>query len=307
MAILARTAQTVSSSSSGTIDISLSKPAGTVDGDKLVVVINLSAAGVTLTEPSGWTLTDSSTASLGSYFYEKTASSEGASWNWTGSVGGNVSWVGIVNAFYDDAGLGTPSTAVFTKTVDTSADTTPDNTGVTPTMSPGAMLLVLIGGKGAQATYSGYAVATDDPGTWVEDGDTNANVAGEACSAAMAHASGRNLITATGAFSATASTSITSCVWLISLQPTAFAFTANVVNLAASGKSPSESSAQTLSPNVVTLASAGQAATVTQGDPTVSNTAKNSETFTNPSKNTESFTNTTKNSETWTNVDKNSV
>jgi hypothetical protein len=284
MAVLLRESSVTTTGSGGAFTISLTKPTGTIDGDRLFVFIQTSTSAPTLTPPAGWTLVDDSTsANLGAFYYTKVAASEGSNFDFTGNIGGNFSAVGICVALYDDAGFGTPTTSPYTETTDASADTTADNTGVTPTATPGSLLLVFIGSKNAQVTASTYAVANNNP-TWTELQDTSTNFGGETCSGAAAYAVGRDLITATGAFTATLSGSAATTVYLVSSQAPSFAFSANLATLAGSGKSPSETSAQTATANLATLASSGKSPTSTQGDPTVANVTKNNGSWTNVTK-----------------------
>jgi hypothetical protein len=283
MAVQVRDTTSVATGHASALSVVIPKPTGTVDGDKLQVLIQISRLGVTFTAPSGWTLKDSDTANIGAYYYEKTASSEPSDWTWTASVGGDTAAVGLCAALYDDAGAGTPVTSVYTKTVDTSADTTADNTGVTPTAAPGELLLALIGGQGALATFSAYAVATNNP-TWVEDEDINRQQVSETCSAAMAHATGRNLITATGAFSATISTSLATAVWLISVQPAGFTFSIPAAAVDTAGITFTETAALTATIPAAVVDIAGLDMTPAQADPEFSNQAKNAATFTNQPK-----------------------
>ena len=65
-------------------DLTINKPTGTVDGDEMLAFIGSASTGVT--PPAGWT--EIETVSVHQpYFraYRKTASSEGASYSWTGA------------------------------------------------------------------------------------------------------------------------------------------------------------------------------------------------------------------------------
>lgn len=72
----------------------VTKPAGVVDGDFLVIFFAIESAGSSVTTLSGWTahpsnpLTVSADGQRGFLFY-KIASSEPASWDWTWSNGGS--------------------------------------------------------------------------------------------------------------------------------------------------------------------------------------------------------------------------
>lgn len=283
MAVQVRASSVITTTSSGAFSVDLAKPTGTVDGDKLLVLIQSSASSVALTPPAGWdAVDDSGGANQGAYLFAKTAASEGSTFSFTGNTGGNSSHVGICVALYNTDG-GTPSHTLYTETVDGSADTTADNTGVTPTMAPGALLLALIGSKSVQTSYSTYAVADNNP-TWVELQDANANISGEASSAAAAYATGRDLITATGAFSATIANSSTSTVYLFSIQPASLTVSAPVLTASGALIAPAVSAAATISAPVLSASGAVPAPTVTETDPEFVNATKNNSSFTNAPK-----------------------
>ena len=71
----------------------VTKPAGTVDDDVVVVALHVLDHELTITAPSGWTLIESITGSSSNSrtfnVYYKAASSEGASWTWTLSASDN--------------------------------------------------------------------------------------------------------------------------------------------------------------------------------------------------------------------------
>lgn len=74
--------------------ITIGKPAGTADGDVIVVGMNYGILADPITPPSGWSLLYSSGdfgVSRIVRVYAKVASSEGASWTWTVTIATN--WV----------------------------------------------------------------------------------------------------------------------------------------------------------------------------------------------------------------------
>jgi hypothetical protein len=74
-------------------NITVTKPAGTVDGDMLIAFLSVGGASIpTIGAPSGWTLhttyTDvtASGFTVRNHIYFKLAASEGANWQWTFTV-----------------------------------------------------------------------------------------------------------------------------------------------------------------------------------------------------------------------------
>lgn len=281
MAIAVRNIATATAGSISTITLNIPKPTGTVDGDLMYVHIQVSSTGISFSAPANWDLVDSDTANIGSYLYRKTAASEGSTFIFSAGVLGNTSAIGSCISLYDTEGVGNPSQDVYTETVDTSADTTADNTGVTPTFSPGSMLVAFMGGNGAQTSFSSYAVANNNP-SWTEDLDTSTNFGGSVCSAAIAHSS-RDFITATGAFTATIADALATAVYLVSIKPAGVSIASTVMNIAASVPTPAESSAQTASAGF-TGTGVMPAPTVTEADPLWQNTTKSSSSWTNTQK-----------------------
>lgn len=89
-------------SSASTTSQSVTKPAGTVDGDVLVANVTFGTAA-TITPPAGWGLLNASGdhgSGRGTNIYSKFAASEGASWAW-----GFSSAVGVVIAVSAHSGL----------------------------------------------------------------------------------------------------------------------------------------------------------------------------------------------------------
>lgn len=79
--------------------LTITKPAGTADGDLLVAVVVLDTTD-TVTEPAGWTLIRTTLYSASAKHvktYWRIASGEGASWDWT--IGASVICNGWVGAF----------------------------------------------------------------------------------------------------------------------------------------------------------------------------------------------------------------
>jgi hypothetical protein len=284
------------------ISLVVNKPTGTVDGDLMLALVQLSRLGVTVSAPAGWTLVDSDTATAGTHLFKKVASGEGSTFTFTASVGGNTAAVGIVISLYDTVS-GSPVVGPFTETVDGSADTTADNTGVTPTLSPGSLLLACMGGPGAATTFSAYAVANNNP-TWTEAKDNSNTFAGETCSAAVAYATGRDLITATGAFSATIGASLVTAVYLLSIQPSAVSVTVPLMNLALSPLAPAVSMVSNFAVPLMNLTLSIPTPSVATADPLWQNPSKHSASATNTTKHAAVATNTSKSSSVWTNVDK---
>lgn len=282
MAIAVRNIATATAGNAGNPGtITISKPTGTVDGDLMYAFFQSSTTDSgTISTLSGWTLVDSdTTAGAASYLFRKTASSEGSSYGWSYGALGGFSLRGTIISVYDSDG-NNPTQDVYTKTADASADTTADNTGVTPTFSPGSLLIAFIGIGQTATSLSGYAVADNDP-TWTEAEDEQTSFGGAVTTMAIAHAT-RNLITATGAFSATIADAATTAVYLVSVQPSGVSATAGFA-IAEAIPTPTESSAQTASAGF-SGAVAMLDSTVTEADSEWQNTTKSSSSWTNTSK-----------------------
>ncbi len=106
------------------------RPTGTTDGDWLLAWVVTDFAGTITGVPSGWDLVenadlsgpDGQTARL----YEKVASSEPASWDWT--LNGSVYWVVLVGAW---SGRNTAGTLTDVGTLNTSSNATPISVALT--------------------------------------------------------------------------------------------------------------------------------------------------------------------------------
>ncbi len=128
MTIAFRAGSTVNNTSSSSAV--LNKPAGTADGDVLIVAIAYNT-GMTISPPAGWThlYGQSSAQAQKMDTYYKVAASEGASWTWTftGGPGGNS---GVVVGY-----SGCNATPVDTSAQGTDA-TNPTTSLIAPTVTP---------------------------------------------------------------------------------------------------------------------------------------------------------------------------
>lgn len=114
MAIALRNVTTVDQST-GSANITINKPTGTVDGDVLYALIEADGS-TTVTAPTGWTLLDTRSpgSSQQTKVYRKVASGEGASWTWTTSGGATpiiydgmvASWTGVDTTTVTDGSTG---------------------------------------------------------------------------------------------------------------------------------------------------------------------------------------------------------
>lgn len=284
MAIAYRAQSTGGRTSAGTL--TLTKPTGTVDDDIMYAFFqSSSSASGTVATLSGWTLVDSdNTAGGWSYLFRKSASSEGSSYDWSISASGSFIIQGILLSFYDDAAGGAVEQDVYTKTVDATADTTANNTGITPTTSPGCMMVVFIGINGVATSLSSYAVANNNP-SWTERYDTAETSGGELTTVAIATAV-RDYATDTGAFTATIANSSPTAVYLLSIRPNPnLVLGMSVLTADSSLPSPQVNLSQTAALSVVS-------ADADVEDPTSVNTTSD---WTNQSKNSSVWVNQTKN------------
>lgn len=153
--------------------ITLTKPAGVIDGDELIAVVMCFGGNRSIsTVPSGWTLVTSqnvATSDLCSV-YKKTASGEPASWTWNAS-GITVGGGGVIALIDYDATTPVDISAVAAA----AATTTPSfaNT-VTPARDNELLIMFVSAGNGRLGItdISGYAIVTSNP-TWIELFDLN--------------------------------------------------------------------------------------------------------------------------------------
>lgn len=278
-----------------TIDVT--KPAGTVDGDIMFTHIQASTTASFDTVPTGWTLLDSNSTLPTGRFYYRVASSEGSSYQWKISAGGAFAVHIATSTFYNQNS--TP-VATYTKVEDGSADTVADNTGVTPTASPNALLVAFLAAP-TNISFSNYAVADNNP-SWTEAYDTGSGSGGNNCEVAMAYGV-RNLTTATGAFSADMTGSAQSVVYLFSIHGN-LEVTADLLTIDTATPDVSVSAAASITVPALVVDTATLDVTVTEGDPDVVNSDKSTISPSGVSKNAISPTNISKNSISPTNLSK---
>lgn len=270
---------TGSKSGSGTFNVVINKPTGTIDGDYMLAHIQTSGNISVSSAPSGWTLVDSDTTASGdSYLYSKTASSEGSSYTWTLSTGGNASASGGISTFYNQHS--TPI-AASSKTIG-DVDTTAEGTAITPTTSPDSLLVVFIGTADTVHTFSSYAIVNNNP-TWTEAYENSINFGVNDSSQAMAYAEW-DYASTTGDFSATISGSAESTVYFLSLRPAALSFTTTIGGVSTGGNSPTYSVSQTYVDTIGGVTLDATAPSIVQKDNIWTTTNKPSTTWTTTSK-----------------------
>lgn len=257
----------------------VNKPAGVVDGDLMIALLNIGTnSSTTPTPPAGWTAIDNDTHGASppnTYLYYKVASSEGASYSWAhGSIGtgGSQGAVGAIAAFRNAYTSAAPA---YSKNYDSTSDTTANGATVSVPAAPGGYLLAFVAAA-ASVTTSGYAVANNNP-TWTEDSDEAAGTK----SLAVAHAP-YDLAQATGAFTATLSGSSVSAVYLIAVVPSAISVAAPEIALTSAMGAPTTGIG--IAAPEITITAAVPSPSEATTAPSVSNVSKNSGSWTNQTK-----------------------
>lgn len=283
--------------------LTVTKPTGTTDGDLLITILN-SNNGTTITTLTGWTLLDSTSDNDAGQMsvYWKIASSEGADYTWAFT---SIGATGAMN-IHVSAWRNTHQTSpleIYAKTNDTTVDTTSTGTGVTTTTAPHGVLLQAHGFRNAAASFSGYAVANNNPSwTEIEDNTSSNQDAGTGqITTGIAYAT-YDLAQATGNATATISQTGESSVFLMFIKPAGFTFAPPVMSMTGTFVAPAIAAAITAA--AMTASFTTYAPTVATADPTIQNVDKNTASFTNTAKNSVTFTNTPKNSSGWTNTPK---
>lgn len=167
----------------------------------------------------------------------------------------------------------------------TTATPTFTNT-ITPTFADSILVFMASCANAGGATFSGYAVTTDNP-TWTERYDVQETGVASDGDTSIAGATGpRSQTTATGNSTVTISTSVTDSVGIIvAVYPnTNVTVSPAVVTATLTVQAPSVVGNANVSPTVVTTTLAVQAPTVTTSPPTWSNESKNSSTWVNQDK-----------------------
>lgn len=204
--------QTASALATGTTSVTASAPSGTANGNVLLAFIVDHATSGSSAAPTGWTNQGGATASAGRFqvfscVYGKNSCS-GSSWQFTGltlrSGGVILRFTGVDN--------GTPIDVAVSARQNSSSAT--GTTSITPT-SANAMIVAGFGSMANGATWSAHAVATN-PGTMTEATD-NAYSSYLSISTAWGLQSGAGA--ATGASSATMSTTANNAGILVALRP----------------------------------------------------------------------------------------
>lgn len=137
-------------------NMTIAKPAGTVDGDLLVAAITIDNTNA-VTAPAGWTLIadtlfSSSTKHVSTYY--KVASSEGASWTWTFASTICTGWVGAYSACAPASPL-----ALNTSNPNQANSLTSTATGLTTATAN--VLLIAVYSNGGGRTYTPAGTMTE--------------------------------------------------------------------------------------------------------------------------------------------------
>ena len=104
MALAFRAGSFVSAGNASGAAISINKPTGTADGDIMVTAIYFEPDTTSITAPAGWTQAFS-LANTGAFLLEiwwKVAASEGTTYSWNNTTGGNQ-WRSVVSGAYSGA------------------------------------------------------------------------------------------------------------------------------------------------------------------------------------------------------------
>lgn len=199
----------IAGSSSGVTSVVLAVPTGTVDGDVMVAVVELSLSAQTVSTPSGWTALDSANTGPTVATFRKVAASEPANYtfSWSGSavVSGSI-------ASYSGCNTSAPVNAhgALNRTV---GSTTVTANSVTTSVD-GCMVL-FVGGINTNSAWTG-------PTSY-----TQRAVPQNGASAAVIAEFAQTSAGAVGSIAATASVSGNSYGGLIALAPPASASTAS--------------------------------------------------------------------------------
>jgi hypothetical protein len=155
--------------------ITITKPTNTTDGDLLVAHLagaDNSSGGNTITAPVGWTTLGSTSAgasgSADLWVFYKTASSEGASYNFTNSSGAGLMMQGSIYRISNWGG-----TLNIALDGDDTADSTPTFTNTITPLSAYNLLLFLLSANdnAASGSVASYAITTSNP-SWTESYDS---------------------------------------------------------------------------------------------------------------------------------------
>jgi hypothetical protein len=210
----------------GTVSVTINKPAGTADGNRLYALISWLANTTTISAvPSGWSPVTISgnpnnNGQLMTSLYSKVASSEPSSWTWTLSVSGRCwGWVGAYSGVHATIPL-----------ADYDANPGSGTSHITPAVDlpPGGWLVTLAAGRWLEdASPAATTWATSD-GSDTERKDISTAVASVNNATAAVYDSERPLL-GTGQRTLTPSQSMGQIVgWSLALNPAAAAPTGRV-------------------------------------------------------------------------------
>jgi hypothetical protein len=266
------TPQTKAEANGSGTAVSVAFPSGISAGDLLLMTVVWADVGGTCSTPTGFTEVQqgsvaTTSPSMATFFKIAVGSESGTI---DATLSSNVGWNARSVRLTGNNAVGV---SVSSENYDNTSDTSAVSATVTPTAT--STLIMIVGCAGDYA-ISGYTVTTSDP-TWTEYADAQQQSLG------LAFAYGdRQVITATGAGSATLAGSARSAVHLLSCEPSGHSFSANFSNVTAINAT--ESSAQTVASDALSATSMINAS-VAQGDPIWTNQDKpTTSTFTNLAK-----------------------
>jgi len=149
--------------SSGSTTAVVVKPAGTIDGDLMFVVLERAGAVNPSGVPAGWTIIRSNLATYGYWLYYRVASGEGASWTWTWAA--SVRTMGRAHSFYGGFNTGTPIQSSTVPYSNTASATAVDIPTLTTSSNNTISLIFASGFSSASKTFA-------VPANWTERNDT---------------------------------------------------------------------------------------------------------------------------------------
>jgi hypothetical protein len=220
----------------GSASLVLTKPAGTVDGDVMLVFLGMGDDLRVFSAPGGWTelhqANDADSHCRIACFY-KVASSEGADYTFTTTSA--PEWTGSISSFSGvDNSTPISASAIASDNTGGSREASPtySNTITPATLS---MLIMGICGNtrptgGQTVDASSQAIVTDDPGGWTEisqDSNTNAFVMH---GLDVSRSAIRTATSATGNSSATLSNAAYSICIIVALKRAAESLTATLTD-----------------------------------------------------------------------------
>lgn len=276
------TYQSVQSSGWVTGNPVVTKPTSLAVGDLMIAIWALSDDNNSISSPAGWTSITSlfNSTNNGQTFYSayKIADSSdvaATNFTFTYSGGGGGNRFAAIMRF---TGTNTSNPIGGSSSGNNNDTTTPSISGFTPTTPNQVFILAITGSNSGTGTFSGYAMATDNP-TWTEIIDANTSNLNDS-NIAIAYSSVRSQSTATGNFSLTGTeASLNQTLIAFGIKPTPAALTATI--------SETVTLTESVATNVGRFATINETITLTESasaKPSFSNNQKSSSTWTNQEK-----------------------